>query len=295
MPPKLLSDRVRYSAIVDRPPLPLPDGARMVVCSIINLEQWDITGVMPRHVTAPPSLGKAPVPDVPNWAWHEYGMRVGFWRLKEILDDFGIVPTIAINGNVCNAYPRIAGVAKEGGWEFMGHGFMQKSLQAVPDEREDIRKTVQAIKAFTGKPPRGWLGPGLVETASSLDVLSEEGIEYVGDWVLDDQPCDLDAAPKPVVALPYTQECNDVPLILEQKHPASEFRDRAVDQFEQLYADSEAATRIMSIALHPYIMGAAHRARYLREFYEHVSRQRGVLFWTGAQILDWYKRVRPRP
>ncbi len=294
MPPKLPSDRVTYSAIVDRPPLPLPDGAKMVLWSIINLEDWDMAGVMPRHVTAPPSAAKAPVPDIPNWSWHEYGMRVGFWRMKEIFDDFGIIPTVAINGNVCNSYPRVAKACKEGGWEFMAHGFMQKTLQAVPDEREDIKKTVDAIKKFTGKPPVGWLGPGLVETANSLDLLSEHGIEYVGDWVLDDQPCELQASPKPVFALPYTQECNDVPLILEQKHAASEFRDRAIDQFEQLYADSESATRIMSIALHPYIMGAPHRSRYLREIYEHASRQKGVLFWTGEQILAWYKKARPK-
>jgi peptidoglycan/xylan/chitin deacetylase (PgdA/CDA1 family) len=294
MPPLSPLQRAPFSAIVDRPPLPLPEGARMVLWTIINVEDWDIGGVMPRHVTSPPSLGKAPIPDIPNWTWHEYGMRVGFWRMKEIMDRFGITPTLAINGNVCNVYPRIAQAAKDGGWEFMGHGFMQKHLQAVPDEREDVRKTIEAIKSATGKPPRGWLGPGLVETWNTVDVLSSLGIEYVGDWVLDDQPCLLKADPTPIVALPYTQECNDVPVILDQKHPAREFRDRAIDQFEQLYADSESATRVMSIALHPYLMGAPHRSRYVREIYEHCRRRKGVLFWTGAQILDWYQRVRPR-
>jgi peptidoglycan/xylan/chitin deacetylase (PgdA/CDA1 family) len=293
MPPKSPTDRIAFSAIVDRPPLPLPEGARMVLWSIVNLEEWDIAGVMPRHVTQPPSLAKAPIPDIPNWTWHEYGMRVGFWRIKQIMDEFHIVPTVAINGNVCNAYPRVAQACKDGGWEFMGHGFMQKTLQAVADEREDVRKTVEAIRNFTGKPPRGWLGPGLVETAHTVDVLSELGFDYVADWVLDDQPCDLAGSPKPIVALPYTQECNDVPLILEQKHPAREFRDRAIDQFEQLYADAQSATRIMSIAMHPYLMGVPHRSRYVREIYQHVTRRKGVLFWTGEQILDWYRRVRP--
>jgi peptidoglycan/xylan/chitin deacetylase (PgdA/CDA1 family) len=293
MPTPLPTDRLPFSAIVDRPPLPLPGGARMVVWSIINLEDWDISGVMPRHVTQPPSLAKAPIPDIPNWTWHEYGMRVGFWRMKQIMDDFRIVPTIAINGNVCNAYPRVAQAAQDGGWEFMGHGFMQKTLQAVPDEREDVRKTVEAIRKFTGKAPRGWLGPGLVETAHTPDVLSELGFDYVADWVMDDQPCMLDARPKPIVALPYTQECNDVPLILEQKHPAREFRDRAIDQFEQLHADAASAMRVMSIAVHPYLMGAPHRNRYLREIYAHLTRHKDVLFWTGEQLVDWYQRVRP--
>ncbi len=114
-------DRVPYSAIIDRPPLELPDGARMAVWTIVNVEHWDCAGVMPRTVLPPP-MDKPLLPDLPNWAWHEYGMRVGFWRIHECLTRLGVVPTMAVNGIVCENCPRIAEAALEAGWEFMGHG-----------------------------------------------------------------------------------------------------------------------------------------------------------------------------
>src|SRR5512143_3194152 len=109
-------DRVPYSAIVDRPKLPLPGGADMVVWVIVNVENWDIRRPMPRAILPPP-MGIPLVPDLPNWAWHEYGMRVGFWRLLDCLKELDIIPTLALNGSVCEVYPRIAEAGLEAGWE----------------------------------------------------------------------------------------------------------------------------------------------------------------------------------
>jgi allantoinase len=283
-----ITDRIPYSAIVDRPPLRLPGGARMVVWALIAVEHWDIAGPMPRTVLSQPA-GTASIPDVPNWAWHEYGNRVGFWRLKTIFDEFAVVPTMALNGIVCESYPRIAGAARDAGWEFMGHGYHQKSMHLVPDQRGAIRQTVEAIRKFTGKPPRGWVGPGLTETEETVDLLAEAGIEYVADWVLDDQPCEIRTASGPLISVPYTQEINDVAMILIQHHKASEYRDRAIDQFDQLYADSADATRVMAISMHPYIMGVPHRAKYVRDVFQHLRSKPDVLVWTAGQVVDWYK------
>ena len=145
---------------------------------------------------------------------------------------------LAINGSALAAYPAIVRAAVERKWEFIGHGFTQRNMQKVPDERADIRKTREVIIKATGKPPRGWLGPGLTETWETPDLLVEEGYDYVADWVLDDQPVWLKTRSKPIVNVPYTQECNDVAMMLIQHHKASEYRDRALDQFEQIYADA---------------------------------------------------------
>src|SRR3984893_16635965 len=157
------TDRIAYSPIPDRRPLQLPNGARMAVWVVINVEEWDATQPMPRTVLTPPA-GGSPMPDVPNWAWHEYGNRVGFWRFIKVFDEFKIPGVIAINGAALAAYPAIVRAAAAREWEFMGHGFTQRNMQKVPDERADIRKTRDAILQATGKPPRGWLGPGLTET-----------------------------------------------------------------------------------------------------------------------------------
>ena len=283
----LPSERLDFSPIGQRPKLALPGGARLAVWVIVNVEEWDPTQPMPRTVLTPPA-GGAPMPDIPNWAWHEYGNRVGFWRMLEVLDHFGIHAVLAINGSAIQRYEPIARAALERRWEFIGHGFTQRNMQKVGDERDDIRKTAAAIRDFTGKSPRGWLGPGLTETWETPDLLVEEGFDYVCDWVLDDQPVRLKTRTRPIVNLPYTQECNDVAMMLIQHHKASEYYDRAIDQFAQLYVDAGQSARIMALVVHPYIMGAPHRLKYFRDALAHIREHREVLFWTGEEILDWY-------
>jgi allantoinase len=285
---RTLRERVPYSAIVDRAPLALPGGARMVVWTIVNVEDWGIERPMPRTVLSPP-MGQPLLPDLPNWAWHEYGMRVGFWRLFDCMQKFRVTPTLAINGIVCRNYPRVAKAAKDTGWEFMGHGWLQQPMHKVEDQRAAIRETIEAIRECSGKPPRGWESPGLAETNETIDYLAEAGIEYVADWVLDDQPVTISTSHGPIVSVPYTVELNDIVMMVVQHHAAEEILRRGRHQFDRLYEESERSARIMAISVHPYISGVPHRIGYLEQLYEYVLAKPGVLHWTGGEILDWYR------
>ena len=234
----LPTERIAYSPITDRPPLKLPGGARMAVWVIVNVEEWDTEQTMPRTVLTPPA-GGSPMPDIPNWAWHEYGNRVGFWRMLKVFDEFQIPGVLAINGSRASRPTRRSSRRRSSA---TGSSSATASPSATcrrcENEHEDIRKTTEAISKATGKPPRGWLGPGLTETWETPDLLKEDGYDYVADWVLDDQPVWLKTRAKPIVNMPYTQECNDVAMMLIQHHKASEYYDRAIDQFEQIYADA---------------------------------------------------------
>jgi peptidoglycan/xylan/chitin deacetylase (PgdA/CDA1 family) len=283
----LPTDRLDYSPISARRPLVLPGGARLAIWVIVNIEEWNPLETMPRTVLTPPA-GGSPMPDIPNWAWHEYGNRVGFWRMLEVFDALNVPGVLAINGSAIRAYEPIARAAFDRGWEFVGHGFGQKNMQKVENEREDIARTREAVRAFTSRPPKGWLGPGLTETWETPDILVEEGFDYVADWVLDDQPVLLKTRTKPIVSVPYTQECNDVAMMLIQHHMAAEYRNRAIDQFDQLYKDAATSARVMALVVHPYIMGAPHRLRYFREALEHIRGHDDVLFWTGERIYEWF-------
>ena len=287
-------DRVPYSAIIDRPPLVLPDGARMIIWTIVNVEEWDIERPMPRSVLSPP-MGQPLMPDLPNWAWHEYGMRVGFWRLLDCLKRFEIPVTLAINGSVCTTYPRVASAALEAGWEFIGHGFNQRPMHQIEDELEVINQTIEAIRSFTGRVPRGWESPGLTETFDTIDHLAAAGIEYVADWVLDDQPVEIATKDGSVLSIPYTVETNDITMIALQQHESREIFERTKAQFDQLYQERSEITRIMAISLHPYITGAPHRIGQLETFLSYLNDKPGVLMWTGEQILDWYRSQHPKP
>jgi peptidoglycan/xylan/chitin deacetylase (PgdA/CDA1 family) len=285
---RLPRERFDYSAIVDREPLKLPDGARIVVWTIVNVEEWDIESAMPRVALTTPA-GASVIPDVPNWSWHEYGMRVGFWRLKAALDRNNIRATMAVNASVCLSYPRLAKAALDAGWEFMGHGYKQRALPLEQDQPAVIRKAIETIREFTGKAPRGWLGPGLAETYETPDLLAEAGVEYLCDWVADEQPYMLKTTSRPLVVVPYSVELNDIPMMMIQHHEAPELFNRTRDQFDRLYEEGAQSARIMAIAVHPYISGVPHRIKYFEAIYDYMKQKPGVLFWKGEEILDWYR------
>ena len=285
------SQRLPYSAIVDRAPLKLPRGVRLVVWPIVNVEVWDIGRPMPRQALPPPT-GITRLPDVPHWAWHEYGMRVGFWRLKAALDRLKITPTLSVNARVCLDYPRVAQAARDAGWEFMGHSYDQRPIHLEPNQRAMIRKAVKVIKAYTGKQPVGWLGPGFTETLDTPDLLAEAGIKYIADWPLDDEPCELKTKHGTLLALPYSMELNDIAMMMVQHHPTSEFVTRCMDYFDRVYAESKSRAKIMSIAVHPYISGTPYRIKYFETVLAALRKKPGVVFWTGEQIMNWYAASR---
>jgi allantoinase len=290
--PMLPRERCDFSAIVDRPPLRLPGGARVVFWTIVNYEVWDIARPMARQVLPAPT-GQVLIPDVPNWSWHEYGMRVGAWRFFELFARRGIRPTLAANARVCEDYPRVAEEARRLGWEFMGHGYDQLPIHQHADQAGMIKRSLDILERFAGKRPVGWLGPGLTQTLDTPDLLAAAGIRYIGDWVYDDEPTTIRTAHGPLVTLPYSVELNDIPMMIVQHHESDYLKRRAIDQFERLHAEGRERAKIMALAIHPYISGQPHRIKYLEAIYDHVAGFDGVLHWTGAEILDWYRSAVP--
>ena len=286
--PMLPRERCDYSAIVDRPPLKFPAGVRLVFWTIVNYEVWDIARAMPRQVLPAPT-NVSLLPDVPNWSWHEYGMRVGCWRFFDLYARLGIQPTLAINARVCEDYPRVAEQAKRDGWEFMGHSYQQGPIHNEPDQKAMIVRTLDILERAGGKRPVGWLGPGLTQTYDTPDILAEAGVKYIGDWVFDDEPATIRTTHGPLVTLPYSVELNDIPMMIVQHHESDYLLKRTVDQFDQLYAESAERAKIMALAIHPYISGQPHRIRYLEAIYDYVRSFEGVVHWNGEQILNWYR------
>ena len=283
----MANPRAEYSPIFQRAPLRLPGNARVAVWPVINVEEWDINAAMARTVLPSPQ-GVSLIPDVANFGWFDYGLRVGFWRFKQVLDRHGIRATVSLNASVCLSYPQLVRESLESGWEILGHGFIQRVINVEPDERAVIRKTISTIREFTGTAPRGWMGPGLAETFDTPDILAEEGIEYVADWCNDDQPYEMNVKSGRLVALPYTVELNDIPIYLIQHHRSPEIFERARDQFDTLYREGAESARIMCISTHPYITGVPHRIKYYDMIFEYIRQFEGVVFMTGSEILDWY-------
>jgi peptidoglycan/xylan/chitin deacetylase (PgdA/CDA1 family) len=279
--------RLQFSAIDKRPPLKLPDGLRLIVWPVLALEHWDISQPMARMVISPPQ-GQPMLPDHPNWSWHEYGMRVGFWRLRRVFERLKVTPTVTLNARTCETYPQVVQGAIDSGWELNAHGYEQLPMHKIEDQRAWIENAVEIIARFWGRRPRGWFGPGLTQTYDTLDYLSQAGIEYIGDWVLDDEPVTLKTTHKPVVALPYNFELHDIVMMALQHHPSDMMYRRSMDAFECLYKESAERAKIMAIACHPYLSGQPHRIAYVERAYEEILSRPGVACWDGEKILDWY-------
>src|SRR3954467_12660414 len=273
-------ERVPYSAIVDRPALKLPGGARVAVWTIVNLEVWDIGKPMARQVLPAPT-GLVLSPDVPNWSWHEYGMRVGVWRFFKLYEKLGIAPTLSINARVVEDYERVAAQARDAGWEFMGHSWEQGPTHKEPDQKAMIWRSMDRLERFSGKRPVGWLGPGLTQTYETPELLAEAGVKYIGDYVYDDEPTEIRTDKGPLVTLPYTVELNDIPMMMVQHHTSKVLLERAIDQFDRLYDEGGERAKIMAVAVHPYISGAPHRIKYFEAIFDYAKQREGVLFWTG--------------
>ena len=281
--------RIAYAAPHDRTPRPGPDGARVLVFLVINVEEWGIERPMPRQVLPAPT-GVQVTPDIPNWAWHEYGMRVGFWRMLRACEARGIRPTLSVNGRVPLAYPRVAQAAHDAGWEFMGHGFRQVPTHQLHDQRGMIREAIAAIQAVTGTPPLGWLGPGLTQTMETTDLLAEHGIRYCADWVVDDVPVPVQTAHGPIWSMPYSVELNDIPMMMMQHHAAIELRDRTQAQLDRLLLESETeGCKVMGLAVHPYISGVPHRIGVLEATLDAIASRPGAVFAQGRDILNWWE------
>jgi allantoinase len=280
--------RFDYSPIIDRPPLRWPNGARVAVWLIPNIEHF----LFDRPATRLADSSLALNPDVLNYSWRDYGVRVGIWRMMEIMQRYGIRGTVALNSDVCHRYPRIIEEGKKLSWEWMGHGTTNSiplSRLSEAEERKLIAEAVTTIARSVGTAPRGWLSPTLSESVHTLDILAEHGIEYVGNWVNDDQPYPMKVKKGRMFSIPYSSEINDIPALLGLHQSPERFGQMICDQFDVLYEDGAKTGRVMAICTHPFLVGHPHRAKYFAKALAHVTSRQEVWLATGSEIIDWYK------
>jgi allantoinase len=280
-------DRFPYSAIVDRKPLRWPKGARVAVWVIPNIEHF----LFDRPSTSITSATTNLVPDVLNYSWRDYGVRVGIWRLMEVMQRYNVKGTVALNSDVCAHYPRIIQAGNELDWEWMGHGTSNSMLinrQSEEEERTLIHHVVDTIRESTGNRPRGWLSPALSESYRTLDLLAECGIEYVCNWVNDEQPYPMRVRTGSMISIPYSVEINDIPAFIDLKQSAETFGRMICDQFDVLYEDGAKTGRVMAICLHPFLIGHPCRSKYFAQALAHITSRQEIWLTTGSDIVDWY-------
>lgn len=274
-----------YRPMTERRPLHWPNGARVALWVIPNIE------FMP--LDQPVQGSKGPVPDVKGFSDFDYGNRVAVFRLMGVLDRFGIRATVALNSDICDRHPEIIAAGVERRWEFMGHCQSNaRWLGRAGSEdaaRAVIAETLGRIEKATGVRSRGWLGAGLEETWDTLDQLVDEGASYVADWVNDDEPYRMDIGNgRRIVSIPYSTEINDRPAYVRNTHTPDAFAATIRAAFDVYYREGTRSGRVMAIALHPNLSGVSYRIDALSAALDYICGHDGVWLATGSEIVDCY-------
>ena len=275
-----------WSPITRRPPLRWPDGARVALCVIVNLEHYE--WVPPQKSYIP----RFPYPDMRNFSQREYGNRVGVFRVMDALDKHGIRATVALDATVAENYPFLVEECRKRGWEFIGHGQTANqyitSEMSEEQERGYIHTSIEAVARATGQRPVGWLGPGYSESPRTPDLLAQEGIRYLCDWPNDDQPYAMKAAGGRLYSLPVTMDLDDVTMLVDHRAPVMRYASLVRETFDVLHREGDETGRMMVLNLHPWLIGQPYRSKYLEQALAYVSGHKDVWKATGTEIIDWY-------
>ena len=284
----LPSDRVLYSPIIDRPAIRWPNNARVAFWVSPNVEYYEY---LPPPDPPRNQWPRMPHPDILQYSYRDYGNRVAFWRMTEVMDKLNIKCTVSLNEAVLEHFPEIRDAMVERDWDYMSHGiYNTQSIGAYSpeQEREFYRDCIDTLKRYTGKQLKGMLAPALVNTVNTPDLMAEAGLIYHTDWFHDDQPFPIKVKTGKLVSVPYSIELNDVPLFLRNHYEGEYFARICKAQFDRLYEEGAESGRVMCIALHPYLIAQPHRIRYLEETLAYIMSHDGVWQTTGDEIAEYY-------
>ncbi|QPM90865.1 polysaccharide deacetylase family protein [Pseudooceanicola algae] len=271
--------RYAYSPITRRADYSWPEGKRLAVYLGVNLEHFAFGEG--RGAALAPATNE---PDVLNYAWRDYGNRVGVWRMLALLDQLDLPATVLANSAMYDYAPDLMQAFLARGDEIAGHGVTNSEAQGEmtePEERAMIAAATDRIAA-AGMAPQGWLSPWISESRVTPDLLQEAGYAYTLNWCMDDQPVWMTTRAGRILSIPYPQELNDIPAIVARKDSAADFAGMIIDTFDEMLDQSNDQPLVMGIALHPYIVGQPYRLRHLRRALSHIAAARDRVWITRA-------------
>jgi allantoinase len=283
-----IHDRLPYSAIVEREPIRWPGGEKLAIWVVPNIEHYEY--LPPRGVDDP--YPRTPHPDVRKYSYHDYGNRIGLWRMLEVIDRYAIPCTASLNVAVLDHYPEVAQAMAQRDWDLMSHGMYNTRFLTGMDrtqERRFLDTCNEVLERHTGRRFDGMLGPFISGNAHTPDVMAEVGMRYHADWVHDERPSPLltDNGAR-MVALPYSYELNDAPLLMRSSVEGAGYADRCIAQFDRLMAEDHDGGRLMCIVLHPFAIGQPHRILHLDRVFSHFRQHDGVWIARASEIVDHY-------
>lgn len=285
-----------WSPISTRRALQWPDGARVALCVMVNLEhmEWYPPAGSFTSPILGGGLGSRPFPDFARLTHREYGHRVGIFRVLDVLEKHGIRPTVAMDALTAEHYPYLVRHCLQRHCEIIGHGMSVSQMihgnMSEQEERDYIQTSITTLTRATGQAPAGWFGPEYGESARTPQLLAQAGIRYVCDWANDEQPYRMKTSQGVLHALPILLELDDIHAMWERRVPVDRYGALIAEGFEILYRDGAQNGRLLVLNLHPWYIGQPFRIGFLDHALGTIMHRQGVWAANGAAIIDWYQR-----
>ncbi|HEU4656038.1 MAG TPA: polysaccharide deacetylase family protein [Capillimicrobium sp.] len=283
------------------PDVTWPGGARLAVNVVLNYEEGSERNPLDGDVEREPLVeARYDVPrgerELFTESTFEYGSRVGIWRTLETLDRHGVTPTVFGCALALERNPAVTRALVERGCDFVGHGYrwIPHTGMARDVEREQIRRCVDVLRRLTGQPIRGWFTRP-PNTVNTRELLAQEGLLYDCGSVSDDLPYWDRVGDRPFLVIPYTLDVNDTKFVKSQFFTADDFATYVIDAFDALLAESVRTPRMLSIGLHPRIIGRPARIAGLERVLAHITRRPGVWLCGREEIASFWTETFPQP
>lgn len=284
-----------------RPHAAWPGNARVAVSFVLNYEEGGEPSVADGDPHAeiyltPEIVGLAPKPGR-NFSVEdhfEYGSRAGFWRILRLFGERGLPFTCWAVGLALARNPDAGRAMAEAGHEVASHSWrwIDYAGMAEAQEREDIRRTVQAIRETTGTPPLGWYTGRYSENTRRL-VMEETETLYDSDSYNDDLPYWMEVS-KPRLIVPYALDTNDFKFATTPGWMSGEdFFAYLKAAFDQLYVEGAEKPKMMSIGLHCRLTGRPARAAALARFMDYVIGHERVWVCRRVEIARHWMATHP--
>jgi len=274
----------RYSPLPARPRLVWPDDARLAVTVYLHLEYFSMA--QGPSIVRDPRYNSRAWPDVLHHSWFEYGNRVGIFRILDVLREHGVRITVPANAVAAERNPRVVEQLAELGAEFIGHGLtateMQSSRMSAAEEAKFIAESARRLEVATGARPRGWMSQDYGTSTNTPRLIAEAGFDYCADWANDDQPYWM--AYPGLVSVPNHLLWNDIFTVWDRYVPLVHYPDLIAAGGRRLAEEGASSGRFMSIGLHPWIMGASHRIKYLEMALADLATVPGIWFATAGEV-----------
>lgn len=282
-------ERYAWSMLTDRPPVTWPGGKPLAVWVNVSLQHFPMN---PSAKLKLPGAMTMPHPDLRHFTLRDYGNRVGLYRFLDAFDRHGITPSFAINAELVQRYPVLMDAIRARGDEVLGHSWSMDTPHHggldVDTERATVQRSLAALRDASGQPVCGWLSPGKLQSPRTPELLKAEGIDYFCDWVNDELPYRFHTAHGDLWNLPLATEIEDRFVVMDNLHSEASWAEQVIDAFELLRAEAResGAGRLLTLSLHPWVMGQPHRIKHLETVLAHIHASPDVWQAAPGRVLD---------